>query len=318
MVPPQSLPTVPPSFSPVLSPASPQAHALCDLFVATSVVCAAIFLLVAALVGWCLIRFRTAPSSALPRQVEGNATLEVTWTLATTLVLVLLFILTVGAMRIADPAPKGRAEVVVVAHQWWWEVRYADGFTSANEIDIPTGADVLLRVEAADVVHSFWVPQLARKVDAIPGHPNHVWLRADEAGRYLGGCSEFCGAQHAWMRLLVVAREPEQHRAWISRQLSLERGPTTAAAARGERAFREKTCVNCHSIHLDQSVRVGPDLSHFASRETLGAGVLENTDDGVRRWLTDPQKIKPGCRMPNFHLTSREVQDLAAFLGTLQ
>jgi cytochrome c oxidase subunit II len=306
------------AINPVLSPASPQARALSDLFVVTLIVCAVILLIVAGLIAWCVARFRKC-NRAEPPQVAGNTKFEVSWTLASVLVLIFLFVLTVRAMRISDPPIEREADVTVIGHQWWWEVRYANGTVTANEIHIPTQSDVLVRVDSADVIHSFWVPQLGRKMDAIPGHPNHLWIRADQAGEYSGSCSEFCGAQHAWMRIRVLAQSPEQFRDWNSQLAFPAKVPATQAALRGEQVFRENTCVKCHSIRgVDASTQVGPDLTHFASRQTIGAGVLQNNAMDLRRWLIDPQQIKPGCHMPNFHLTDANVEDLTAFLETLE
>jgi cytochrome c oxidase subunit 2 len=304
---------------PVLSPASPQARALLDLFSITLMVCAAILLIVTGSIAWCVARYGRRHDAAEPRQVAGNTKLEIGWTLASALVLLILFGLTVRTMRIADPPIDREPDVTVVGHQWWWEVRYRDGTVAANEIHIPTRSDVLVGVEAADVVHSFWVPQLGRKMDAIPGRTNHLWIRADEAGEYPGACSEFCGAQHAWMRILVVAQPRDEFRDWISHQASAAKPVSGPNASRGEQLFRSKTCVSCHEIRgLDNNTEVGPDLTHFASRKTIGAGVLQNNAANLRRWLTDPQRIKPGSRMPTFHLTAANLEDLSAFLETLQ
>lgn len=308
-----------PTFDPVLSPASPQAAALSHLFVITLIVCVAIFVIVAGSLAWCLVRFGNRAAESDVPQLEGNTKLEITWTLASIVVLIVLFVLTMHAMDVSDPPAERAPDLTVIGHQWWWEVRYADGTITANEIHIPTGSDVRVRVESADVIHSFWVPELARKMDAIPGHPNELWLRADDAGDYLGTCSEFCGAQHAGMRLLVVARAPAAFRAWLSAQALPAVEPTTPAATRGARAFRNRTCASCHSIRgLNDASPTGPDLTHFATRETIAAGVLPNTRANVQQWLTDPQLIKPSCHMPDFELASTEFDELTAFLETLQ
>lgn len=305
--------------NPVLSPASPQARALSDLFVVTLVVCAVIFLIVTGLIAWCVLRFRRRDSAFEPAQSGGNTKLEFSWTLASVLVLIFLFVLTVHAMRISDPATERKPDLTVIGHQWWWEARYANGATTANEIHIPIQSDVLVQVDSADVIHAFWVPQLGRKMDAIPGHPNSLWIRADQAGQYLGTCSVFCGAQHAWMRILVVAESLREFDDWMARQEAPAHAPATPAALRGERQFLEQTCVGCHSIRgVNANTQVAPDLTHFASRQTIGAGVLQNNAADLRRWLADPQQAKPGCHMPDFHLSESNVEDLAAFIETLK
>lgn len=301
------------AINPVLSPAPPQARALSDLFVVTLVVCAVICFIVTGLIAWCVVRFRKGEDAVEPRQVAGNTKLEISWTLASVLVLIFLFVLTVRAMRISDPPMDREPDITVIGHQWWWEMHYANGTVTANDIHIPAQSDVLVRVDSADVIHSFWVPQLGRKMDAIPGHPNHLWIRANQAGEYVGSCSEFCGTQHA--RILVVAQSPEGFRDWNAQQMLPAKTPVTPSALRGEQAFRQKTCIQCHSIRgVNANVEVGPDLTHFTSRQTIGTGVMQNKDAGLRRWLTDPQSIKPGCHMLNFHLTDVDVEDLAAFL----
>src|SRR5581483_4467688 len=172
-----------------------------------------------------LLRYRQR-GDAEPIQVEGNTKLEISWTVASALVLVLLFVLMVRAMNVSDPAVNRDPDVTVVGHQWWWEVRYPNGIITANEMHIPTNTDILVRVEGADVIHSFWVPRLGRKIDAIPGHPNYMWLRADKPGDYTGACSEYCGAQHAWMRTLVVAQSPDAYQAWSAHQTLAAKLPT--------------------------------------------------------------------------------------------
>ncbi len=301
------------SINPVLSPASPQARALSGLFVVTLIVCAVIFLIVTGLIAWSVARFRNRDQAFEPRQVAGNTKLEVSWTVAFVLVLFFLFVLTVRAMRISDPPTEREPDVTVIGHQWWWEVRYANGTVTANEIHIPTQTDVLVSVGSADVIHSFWVQLLGGKIDAIPGHPNQLWIRADQAGQFIGSCSVFCGMQHAWMRILVVAQSTEEFRDWNSQQIQLAKVPASPAALLGEQIFSEKTCVQCHSIRGENAnTEVGPDLTHFASRQAIGAGVLQNNAADLHRWLTDPQSIKPGCHMPDLHLTRTEVENLTA------
>ncbi len=302
---------------PVLSPASPQAEALSHLFVVTLFICAVIFVVVAALVLLCIAKFRAKPNDAEPRQIAGNETLEISWTAASILILTGLFVLTVQAMHVSDPAPDRPPDLTVIGHQWWWEARYPDGTVAANEIHIPVQSNLLLRVESADVIHDFWTPQLGRKMDMIPGHPNLLWIRADAPGDYLGTCAEYCGSEHAWMRILVVAQTPADFASWLARQRQPAPAPATAAERRGLEIFREKTCVNCHEIKgVDAGTSVAPDLTHFAGRTTIGSGVLENNPKSVQLWLADPQAVKPGCLMPDFHLEKDEVNALQAYLET--
>jgi cytochrome c oxidase subunit II len=304
---------------PVLSPVSPQAEALAHLFVETLFVCAVIFAIVAALVILCIMRSRKMPDGSEPAQITGNRRLEISWTVASILIVMALFVMTVRAMRVSDPAPDKPPDLTVIGHQWWWEARYPNGAVAANEIHIPTGTDLLLRLESPDVIHDFWAPQLGRKMDIIPGHPNFVWIRADTAGKYLGACAEYCGAEHAWMRIVVDAQAPADYEKWLSQQQQPAPAPASPLARDGLRLFREKTCVNCHSISgVDTNTVVGPDLTQFASRSTLGAGVLENGPESVRTWLKNPQLVKPSCHMPDFQLTQSEVNALAEYLETMK
>jgi cytochrome c oxidase subunit II len=304
-------------WDPVLSPASPQAEALSHLFAVTLFVCAVIFIIVTALVLLCIVRFRKKSGDGEPRQVTGNQKLEVSWTVASVLILVVLFVMTVRAMRISDPTPDRSPDLTVIGHQWWWEVRYPNGAVAANEIHIPVRSNLLVRLESADVIHDFWVPQLGRKMDMIPGHPNFVWIRADMPGEYLGSCAEYCGAEHAWMRIHVEAQTKADFEKWLAQQRQNAPSPASAGELAGLRLFREKTCINCHTIKgVNANTSVGPDLTHFAGRTTIGTGVLKNTPADLRRWLTDPQRVKPACHMPDFHLTQAEVNALAEYLET--
>jgi cytochrome c oxidase subunit 2 len=304
---------------PVLSPASPQADALARLFVVTLFVCAVILAIVSALVLLCIVRFRRKEGDKEPKQIAGNEKLEISWTAASILILVGLFTLTVRAMRIADPAPDRTPDLTVIGHQWWWEVRYPDGTVAANEIHIPVQSNLLVRLEAADVIHDFWVPQLGRKMDMVPGHPNFIWISANTPGEYLGACAEYCGAEHAWMRIQVDAQTAAEFERWLGHQRQAAAAPSSAAPRRGLQIFREKTCINCHTIKsVDPETSVAPDLTHFAGRVTIGTGVLRNTPVDLRSWLSNPQTAKPACHMPNFQLTTDEVNALAQYLETLK
>ena len=306
-------------WNPVLTPASPQARSLSHLFVVTLFICAVIFVIVTALVLICMVKFRRKPNDAEPRQIAGNQRLEISWTVGSILILVVLFVLTVQAMHVSDPVPGRPPDLTVISHQWWWEVRYPNGAVTANEIHIPIQSDLLVCLKSADVIHDFWVPQLGRKMDIIPGHPNLVWIRANTPGEYLGACAEFCGAEHAWMRIHVEAQTRAAYDKWLAQQERPAPAPATASEREGLRIFREKTCINCHTIKgVNSDIDVGPDLTHFAGRKTIGTGVLENNPAGLRRWLGNPQAVKPACHMPDFHLTKNEVNALEEYLETMQ
>ena len=299
-------------------PVSPQASAIRDLFTSTLLICGAVFLLVTCLVAYCVVRFRAAGARE-PEQIEGHTRLEIAWTIAPILILIWLLVLTVRAMSASDPPIDRAPDVTIIGHQWWWEARYPSGAVTANEIHIPTGKALVVRLESSDVVHDFWVPELGRKMDAIPGRPVSIWLEADRAGDYVGTCAEYCGVQHAWMRILVVAEAPETFAEWERHQLAPAPPPVEVAAVRGAATFNSMTCVKCHAIGAPgEGARFAPDLTHLASRNTLGAGVLPNTPVDLSHWLQDPQGIKEGCHMPDAQLTDAQVADLVAYFETLR
>ena len=220
----------------------------------------------------------------------------------------------------APAATATRMTVVVVGHQWWWEVRYPrDGAVTANELHIPVRTPVRVEVRTADVIHSFWVPELNRKVDAIPGRTNAIELDAEAAGSYRGQCAEFCGVQHAHMALVVVAEPDGRFRRWLADQSRPARTPATAAARRGELAVTEGGCQSCHTIRGTSATGdVGPELTHLASRRTIGALTLPNTPASLRSWITSSQEVKPGNDMPDLSLAPRRLDDVVAYLEGLR
>ena len=248
--------------------------------------------------------------------------MEIGWTVAPAVLLIVLAVLTLYTMRISDPSVQSQEQpdLVIVGHQWWWEVRYPKaGVVTANEIHLPAGQRLLTRIESADVIHSFWVPALGRKMDAIPGHPNHLYIQADTPGTYLGTCAEYCGAQHAWMRIRVIVQTPKDFQAWLQQQAAVPATPTSGQAAQGAQLFQDLTCRNCHSIAgTSAHGTFAPDLTHLTDRQTIGAGVLDNTPANLALWLTNPQAIKPGSYMPNLNLSSDQVMSLVAYLESLK
>lgn len=223
--------------------------------------------------------------------------------------------------RTAPPDPKKTALTVeVIGHQWWWEIRYpgTDAIT-ANEIHIPVNTRVNVVATTADVIHSFWVPQLARKIDEVPGRQNRVLLYANRPGRYRGQCAEFCGFQHANMSLFVIAESRSAYNAWLSHTASPATNPTTSTAKAGERVFMANQCASCHMIRGTAAQGlVGPDLTHVAGRRTLAAATIRNTPAELRAWIADPQGIKPGSRMPNLGLSATDYNEIAAYLEGLR
>jgi cytochrome c oxidase subunit 2 len=303
----------------VLEPGSPGAHAIFNLTVIVIIILALIFIIVAGIIVYALMRFRWREGESDPKQFGGNKRVEVIWTAIPCVIVVVLFALTAHTMSVSDPPPAPEPDLDVIGHQWWWEARYPKSkVVVANEIHIPVGKALSIRLDAADVLHEFWVPELARKITTVPRHPNHIWLQADRPGTYLGVCSEFCGTQHAWMRFLVVAETQEQFDAWEKAQLQPAARPD-GLAAKGLDLFLSRSCVNCHAINgTIANAQFAPDLTHFASRKQLGAGIADNTPENVRRWLANPHQVKPGVKMPDFNFTDEQVTELTAYFETLK
>ena len=292
------------------------------LSVFVGIVMLAILVLVTGLVLYAVVKFRHRPGDREPRQVFGNARLEKTWTIGVLVIVTVIFVLTIRTMYHSDrsPAPGEKPNLIVIAHQWWWEAQYPEsGVVTANEIHIPVGKAWLVQLKTFDVIHDWWVPDLGRKIDAIPGHPNHFWIQADKPGTYLGTCAEFCGAEHAWMRIRVIAQPEAEFEAWEKHQLEVPSQPTSGDALAGSKLFDQVTCGVCHTVAgTSAQADIGPNLTHVASRETLAAGRLKDTPKDLAKWLSDPQAYKPGSHMPNFNFTPSQVKDLVAYLETLK
>src|SRR5256886_14296865 len=217
-----------------LDPQSPLARAIYDLGIVSTVILGLIFVIVTGGIVYAILRFRVREGEPDPKQIAGNRKVEIAWTIIPFLIVVFLLVMTLSAMNRADPPPAPSPDLVVTGHQFWWQANYpASGVVTANEIHIPTGKALSMRLDSKDVLHEFWVPKLNRKMTTVPGQNNHIWLQADKPGVYLGTCSEFCGIQHAWMRILVVAEEPSKFEQWQQAQLQPSRAPTNDGAAKG-------------------------------------------------------------------------------------
>ncbi len=304
-------------FGPIFETASPQAGAIASLFGFVLLISLVIFLIVTLAVALGAQRYRGKDGDGEPRQIFGHKRLEIAWTVIPACIVVLILALSGRVMGEMDAPMDAKPDLVITAHQWWWDARYtATGARAANEIHIPTGKRLLVDLESADVIHDFWAPNLARKMDVVPGHPNRIWLEADRPGTYPGACAEFCGAQHAWMRFFVIAESPAEFEAWQERQV--QPVGAQAAALPGRKVFQVMLCVNCHEVEgvpagAGTNATAGPNLTHLAGRATLAGGVLSNSEANLELWLQDPQAVKPACLMPNFHLTDEQRRDLAAF-----
>jgi cytochrome c oxidase subunit 2 len=220
-----------------------------------------------------------------------------------------------------DPSP---VRIKVTGHQWWWEIQYEEPtpsqmVTTANEIHVPVGKAVLFDLQSPDVIHSFWAPNFHGKKDLIPGHPTTTWFRAESEGNFFGQCAEFCGAQHAHMRFVVVSESPAKYQQWLEEQRKPGTSPNSEAQRKGQQVFLTGSCVLCHTINgTPARGTVGPDLTHVASRPRLAAGTLPNLPGHLAGWVLDPQKLKPGVRMPQNNLSPEQLKDLLEYLENLK
>lgn len=287
--------------------------------------CVSVVVLVFFLLAGALLRRRPpADERALGKEQGGLAFVYIGVGLSTIALLITLAYTLVTLEAVAQPSPAPALTVKVTAHDWWWEVRYEGPSDSdrpvvtANEIHIPVGVPVRIELESVDVLHSFWVPQLAGKTQAIPGQVNTQWIQADAPGVYRGQCAAFCGAQHAHMGFEVVAQPPAQFDAWREAQSRPAQAPTDALARTG-RAFFMKRCAGCHAVRgSDADGTFGPDLTHLGSRQRIVAGMLANTPEQVLEWVRRAQDIKPDSLMPSFRLQPQDAAALGAYLTTLR
>lgn len=214
--------------------------------------------------------------------------------------------------------------VNVVGHQWWWEIQYdakvtSNIVTTANELHLPVGRPVLLNLASRDVIHSLWIPNLLGKKDLIPGHETQTWLRADRAGTYFGQCAEFCGVQHAHMRFVVTAEPSDKFEAWLAAQRLTAPDPSTYQQNHGRQVFLTNSCVMCHTVQgTIARAKLGPDLTHIASRPMIAAGTAQNTRTNLSQWILDPGHFKPGVNMPQNNISRNDLNDLVSYLETLK
>lgn len=303
-----------------LTPHSDFNRAILGVYAIISWAALGIALVVFALLAVVLLRFRARPGAPLPPQTRGNTLLEIGWTIAPALVLLIIAIPTIQVIfrTQATTRPDGALEVTVRGFQWWWEFRYPQlDLVTANELHLPAGRPVFFTLEGPDVIHSFWVPGLGGKRDVVPGRVNTLRLTPEVPGEYWGQCAEFCGASHANMGLRVIVDTPETFERWVAAQKAPAAEPSDAAAA-GRALYARSACVGCHTIRGVSSGALGPDLTHFASRGTLAAGMWPNTVDNVTAWLLDPPALKPGAKMPPLGLTPEQARAIATYLGELR
>ena len=343
---------------PTFSGQSPQAAEITKINIIVTVVCTIIFLIVTVWVIYSIIRFRHRGETGEPDQQPLDHRIEIIWTVVPFLICIGLGWITVASLfgpNNGEPLPNAKPDIIIGGAQWWWDVRYPDsGVITANEIHIPAGKPMTVQLDSYDVIHTFWVPDVGRKQQMIPGHHNTIVFQHNVPGQYMGVCAQFCGNQHAWMRLLLIVDTPEDYAAWIEKQKAASKIPagveevpapivapvsfsgkavsalTAAPAAptlgesgqsiaRGYKLYKEQTCGTCHRIDGVSSARYAPDLTHVASRYTLGSGVItDNNPETLYSWMKNPQAIKPGCNMPNFQFTDEQAHDLTNYLETLK
>jgi len=304
-------------FHPVTSQAEDTYH-ITNYFIAAS---SFVLLIVIVLLIYVSIKFRAKPNDQEPKQIKGNKLVE-TFMIGIPFLLVgVFFYLTAKAMKDINPsADNQKPDVIVTGYQWWWQASYPEkNSVTANEIHLPVGKRILLQLKAADVIHDWWVPEFGQKMDMIPGNTNYLWITIKQPGVYEGACSEFCGQQHAWMRIKVIAQYPEQYHQWLDSIAQPALKPTDTVARLGEAIFSKVSCGNCHSIRgTDAKGNSGPDLTHFASRKILLAGLLQNNKKNLYRWLEDPQKVKPGAHMPRFIFKKDTINALVQYISGLK
>jgi cytochrome c oxidase subunit 2 len=304
---------------PTFDPVTTQGQSISNLFWLELVISAALLALVSGIIVASIVRFRVrAGDTAEPPQIDGNRRLELIWTAVPAATLLVIFGLVVATIRTVNAEQPGAQSLVVVGHQWWWEFQYPDQqAVTANELHVPVGTPLQISLRSDDVIHSFHVPQFGWMRDLVPGQTNTMQVFVDRPGVFDGYCNQYCGLQHAWMRVTVVADPPGQFAAWVQQQAL----PVAPSGAPGEQIFVQNTCVSCHTIRGlgGASGKVGPDLTHVGGRATLGAGVLVNTPDNMRQWISNPQAIKPGVLMPAFSsLGDAKVDALVNYLESLK
>ena len=310
----------------IFSPKGTPAHFIFGLSMFVLAITAAIFVAAGGILAYVLIRYRqrATDSDHEPAQIYGSNQIELSWTVIPMLIVVILFLTTARVIFSTEYAtkPPGALDVVVIGHQFWWEFRYPKlGIVTANELHIPVSdphhpTPTYLELSSADTDHSFWVPRLAGKTDLIPNRVNVMWIDPESPGLYLGQCAQYCGVQHAKMLLRVYGQSQGDFDGWVAQQQ--QPAKRDAAGGEGQAVFLGNACMNCHTIAGTRAVgRFGPDLTHLASRDTIASGAVQNTPENLRKWIDNPNHMKPGCLMPAMHLNDHDLNAVTAYLTTL-
>ena len=303
-----------------LHPAADAAGRISTLWWVMFAVLAASFVLVMTLTWLAVVRAPTGRAEADRRRTR-RLVIGGGFVFPGVVLLGMLFYSLGSSAALRRPAEGLRIEVT--GYQWWWDVRYpGEGLAIANELYIPAGEPVVVELLAADVIHSFWVPNLHGKIDMLPDMPTRIVIEADEPGEWRGQCAEFCGRQHAWMAFKVVALPRPEFDAWVLARRTARAAPKTQDSAllrRGEEIFFRESGHACHAVGGTRATALlGPDLTHLGTRLTLGAGRVANTDEHLARWILDPQELKPGNLMPATPMPPDDLDALVAWLRTLQ
>ena len=311
----------------IFNPLSTPGESVYQISILTLAICGVIFLIVSSLLVYTVVRFRQRSNDdhSEPPQIYGSNQIELAWTVFPILIVFVLILVTARTISDVQNAthPPDSLKVTVIGHQWWWEIRYPDlGIVTANELHVPVSDPAkprrtVLKLQSADVAHSYWVPQLGGKVDLIPNRDNYMWFDPRQTGLYLGNCAEYCGTQHAHMLIRVIVHQQNDFDSWVAEQQkpAVEDNQVTAE----QKVFMSTSCVNCHTIRgTIAEGRFGPDLTHLMSRDALGSGTVKNTPDLLRAWVHDPQTLKEGCRMPDMQLSQPVLDQIVAYLSTLK
>ncbi len=303
-----------------LDPKGPASERIADVWWLMLGMATAVYVVVAGLIFLAARRRRASDDEGGGRRLPlgENAFIWIGGIVVPTAILLVIAVVTVSSTADLTRAEDDPLRIEVEGFKWWWEVRYpGTDVVTANEVHVPAGRPVEIELTTADVIHSFWVPELAGKVDLIPGQTNVIRLTADQPGEYRGQCAEFCGLQHARMAFLVIADPPQVFDDWIDRRQAPPPEPAPGLAAEGERIFETSSCAGCHAIRGTTARGVsGPDLSDFASRRTIGAVTVENNRENLAEWIVDAQTMKPGNLMPPIALEPGELEALLAYMET--
>jgi cytochrome c oxidase subunit 2 len=314
----------------ILHPAGPQSAHIEWLYWVIFWICLVVYVLVVAGFTRAGRRSYSTSREMLPIMKDPAGDRRAAWAVGaavTVTVLTLfavLFMTVITGKKVEGLTSKNPITVQVIGHQWWWEVIYPNSqadqtVTTANEIHLPVGRPVVILTNSADVIHSFWAPNVNGKRDLLPGYSSAFWMQIDQPGTYHGQCAEFCGLQHAHMGFSIVAESDEEFEAWKSQQLKPAPDPSAPDVVHGREVFLTHACVMCHTVRgTDAGSRMGPDLTHVASRNMIAAETLPNTPGALAGWIVDPQRIKPGNHMAPNPLDPADLQDLVTYLGSLK